>query len=102
MTEARLWRSLAIKFRSISDPNNQLYARWKHPTGSPHDTRWEIGGAVSDEERTQFLNLIKFAGSRLVPDAKNPLQAWLNKLKDTRPAHNTDTREFTYATGGGI
>lgn len=102
MTPERLWHNLARKFRDIFDPGSQLHAKWKHPRGSPHDTRWEIAGEASAEARTQLLSLAKFAGHQLDPDSADPLRVWLNKLKDTRPSHEMDTREFTQADGSEI
>jgi hypothetical protein len=75
--------------------------KWKHPTANPEDTRWEICGESTPEERNQFLVLAKFAGSKLVPEATDPLRVWLNKLKNSRPEYDRDTREFTQADGSG-
>ena len=102
MVSSEFWHTLGEKFRSIFDPASQLYAKWKHPTTDPADTRWEIGGEASDEERNQFLTLSRFAGSKLVPDSLDPLRVWLNKLKNSRPEYDRDTREFTQSGGGGF
>jgi hypothetical protein len=101
LASSEFWRTLSEKFRTIFDPGSQLYAKWKHPTGDPQDTRWEIGGESSAEERNQFLVLAKFAGSKLVSDSPDPLRAWLNKLKNSRPEYDRDTREYTQADGSG-
>lgn len=101
MASSEFWHTVGDKFRTIFDPGSQLYAKWKHSSASPEDTRWEIGGEASAEERNHFLTLAKFAGSKLVPDSQDPLRTWLNKLKGSRPEYERDTREYTQADGSG-
>lgn len=99
MASSEFWHAVGVKFRSIFDPGSQLYAKWKHPDSDSNDTRWEICGESSAEERNQFLVLARFAGSKLIPDSPDPLRAWLNKLKSTRPEYDRDTREYTQPDG---